>query len=510
VDVEVGEPAIYDPVEGVCCQPGDLLLAVACEPGHRTTLGVIESAGRGGARAVVLRGAVPDDGPEVDAATAAGVALLTVRAEMSWGQLHTFLRTACSASGSPQPSSAGAVPLGDLFALANAVAAMVGGPTTIEDVASAVLAYSAHDDPVDEPRRLTILGRRVPDEWLTRLETDGVFRRLWTDPGVIRVDYEAEFGLRPRLAVAVRAGGETLGSIWVAQGDSPLGEAAEAALAEAAQIAALHLIRHRAGDDLERRRRSEVLRALLDGAQPTGDVTAALGIGAHGPKAVLAIALLTGDGADLAVQAERAVNLVTLYCEAYRRQAVVAAAGRIVHVVLPLTVDATIPAVTRLATDIVERTETSLRVPVHVGIGPIVDRIGDLAASRVEADQVLRILAERGGAELGPVASTDDVRSELVLLRLRDLAAADSRIRAGKVAALVEHDRQHGSAYVETLRAYLDAFGDVRLAAESVAVHPNTFRYRIRRLGEVSGLRLEDPTERLVAELQLRLLLDDA
>jgi DNA-binding PucR family transcriptional regulator len=37
-------------------------------------------------------------------------------------------------------------------------------------------------------------------------------------------------------------------------------------------------------------------------------------------------------------------------------------------------------------------------------------------------------------------------------------------------------------------------------------VHPNTFRYRLRRLVEVSGIDLDDPVERLVAHLQLTLL----
>ena len=42
-------------------------------------------------------------------------------------------------------------------------------------------------------------------------------------------------------------------------------------------------------------------------------------------------------------------------------------------------------------------------------------------------------------------------------------------------------------------------------AAKRVFVHPNTFRYRLRRLTEISGLDLDDPLERLVAELQLRI-----
>jgi DNA-binding PucR family transcriptional regulator len=43
-------------------------------------------------------------------------------------------------------------------------------------------------------------------------------------------------------------------------------------------------------------------------------------------------------------------------------------------------------------------------------------------------------------------------------------------------------------------------------AAALVSVHPNPFRYRLRRITEIFGLDLADPDERLVAELQLRFL----
>jgi DNA-binding PucR family transcriptional regulator len=36
-------------------------------------------------------------------------------------------------------------------------------------------------------------------------------------------------------------------------------------------------------------------------------------------------------------------------------------------------------------------------------------------------------------------------------------------------------------------------------------IHPNTVRYRLQRIIEVSGIRLDDPDERLVAMLHLRL-----
>ena len=62
-----------------------------------------------------------------------------------------------------------------------------------------------------------------------------------------------------------------------------------------------------------------------------------------------------------------------------------------------------------------------------------------------------------------------------------------------------------GTDIGRSLLAYLDAFGDVRSAAAGLHVHPNTLRYRVRRACELSGLDLDDPDQRLVAQLQLRL-----
>jgi DNA-binding PucR family transcriptional regulator len=58
---------------------------------------------------------------------------------------------------------------------------------------------------------------------------------------------------------------------------------------------------------------------------------------------------------------------------------------------------------------------------------------------------------------------------------------------------------------VATLTAWLDAFGDIAAAAAAVHVHPNTLRYRLRRLAEVAGIDLDNADDRFSAMLQLRL-----
>ena len=43
-------------------------------------------------------------------------------------------------------------------------------------------------------------------------------------------------------------------------------------------------------------------------------------------------------------------------------------------------------------------------------------------------------------------------------------------------------------------------------ASVALGIHPNTFRYRLRRLIDLFGLNLSEPDERLVLDLQLRLV----
>ena len=117
---------------------------------------------------------------------------------------------------------------------------------------------------------------------------------------------------------------------------------------------------------------------------------------------------------------------------------------------------------------------------------------------------MLRVLREGRGERR--VARLDDVQVEALLLELRDLAAARGDRPTGSLARLIEYDRQHQSNLVETLQAWLDAFGDVRAAAAALFVHPNTFRYRLRRVAEVGEIDLADPEQRFAAMLQLRVL----
>jgi hypothetical protein len=103
-----------------------------------------------------------------------------------------------------------------------------------------------------------------------------------------------EVGLRRRLAISVRAAGEMLGSIWVAESGRLLTESCEEVLREAAKTAALHMVRHRIDLHHDATLRHDLVRDLLDGGGPADVVAIRLGIEPDHPYTVLAFETVAG------------------------------------------------------------------------------------------------------------------------------------------------------------------------------------------------------------------------
>jgi DNA-binding PucR family transcriptional regulator len=67
----------------------------------------------------------------------------------------------------------------------------------------------------------------------------------------------------------------------------------------------------------------------------------------------------------------------------------------------------------------------------------------------------------------------------------------------------MDDDRDRDGSLLASVEQYLDHFGDVRSAAAALHVHPNTLRYRIRRAEQVLQMRLGDPEDRLLLQVEL-------
>ncbi|PRC46520.1 PucR family transcriptional regulator, partial [Mycobacterium sp. ITM-2017-0098] len=127
----------------------------------------------------------------------------------------------------------------------------------------------------------------------------------------------------------------------------------------------------------------------------------------------------------------------------------------------------------------------------------------ELAVARTEADECLAL--QEGTAVLVPPAY-EESWDDLVLRRLRAAAGTGRTPHRGAVAELREHDRAHGTAYVATLRAWLQERGEPGRIAEQLGVHENTVRYRMRRMAELTDLRLDDVHKRFAMMIELAIL----
>ncbi|MEU9358440.1 helix-turn-helix domain-containing protein [Streptomyces sp. NPDC048301] len=502
---------IHDPLDTSELPAGAVVLCVGVrEPGEVVRL--LRSYGRRHAAALVVRQPVLATGEVLDAANEYGVALLGLAAGASWTQLAAMLRTLLAEGdiGDASPQTLDGIPAGDLFAVANAVAALLDAPVTIEDRASRVLAFSGRQEEADQSRVRTILGRQVPEHFTRGLERNGVFERLYRDPAPVYVDPRTQdFEMdMPRVAIAVRAGDEILGSIWAAV-PSPPGEEHTQALIDSAKIVALHMLRLRAGADVERRLRTDLVSTVLEGGSAAPEALARLGLLG---RTVIVMALGVADTAEPAapddvgrmVERHRLTDALSMHLSAVRSRSAVALVGDIVYGIVPVPGGQTdsVDRALRLASAFLER--TGRRAAARIGIGPPADDIVGLRHSRDGADRALRVLLTTGHGRR--VATIDDVHTEALLLELADLAAARGDRTTGPVARLLHYDAQHQSQLLHTLRCWLDAFGDVTAASATAHVHPNTFRYRLRRLAEVGGIDLADPEQRFALMLQLRLL----
>ncbi len=515
LEVGVGEPVIYDESEHSAIAPGVVVLAVAVRPGTPEAAKLLLDAERGEASAVVFKRGTDSAGlSQVE--VSAGVAVLSVPEEMTWTQLHAFLLNARSFSVQVDDGGGGiaGVPIGDLFALANAIAGMVGGAVTIEDPARRVLAFSTlGDQPIDAARRRSILGRQVPDSLGMRklyrrvLETDGV---MSADQQALLEVLEGELDevedLDPRSAVAIRAGGRMIGSIWVDHPVTPLGEEALRALTEAARIAAPHVIQARASRDVERRIRGEMLLAVLEGRASTEENATRLGFSPNARFVVLAFSAAAGEAIDQ-FERERLVDLVGVYCEALHGPSGAIAIGANVYALLQVGDRSDRERVVRVARETQGHAGARIGGGILAAVSSTVESLREVSSARREAERVLEVL--RSGPSGSTLATIDDVRSQVVLLELKELTVEHSGLTRGKLTAVLEHDAERGTQYGPTLRAYLDAMGDVVAAAKKISVHPNTFRYRLRRLVELFEIEVKNADERLVLELQFRLLGDD-
>jgi purine catabolism regulator len=141
--------------------------------------------------------------------------------------------------------------------------------------------------------------------------------------------------------------------------------------------------------------------------------------------------------------------------------------------------------------------------PMRAAIGQSHEGLAGLQRSRREACQAL-LIQERLRLE-DEIAEFDRLGIYRLLFAAESLPESSEFHRA-TLGELLDHDAQHHADLVPTLRAWFNANGSPKVAAERLGVHRNTVLYRLSRIAALSGYDLDDADTRL--RLQLALAID--
>lgn len=430
----------------------------------------------------------------IDHAVRTGVAVVAVEPQARWERLYRLVNHVFEHHGDRADPLSGSGT--DLFGLAQSIAERTHGMVSIEDADSHVLAYSASNDEADELRRLSILGRAGPAEHLEWLGQWGVFDALRSGPDVVGVAERPALGLRPRLAIGIhrqpadpRRPPEFAGTIWLQQGTQPFADDAAEVLRGATVLAARILSRLAAAPSSHT---IAVQRLLgLDGPDvDVGDIARELGVPVDGRAALIGF-----QGADGTPPAD----VIALSAGAFRADAQITASGGRVYVVFP-KVASSVPSWVR---GVVAALHRELGLTLRAVIATGLAGLAGVPAARAEVDRVFDS-AQRHPGVIAQITSLDEARTTVLLDEIVSQIADQPRLIDRRVLMLREHDAAHDGCLVDTLAAYLDCFGDIAAAAAALHVHPNTVRYRVRRIEKALGTSLDDPEDRLVMALGLR------
>jgi DNA-binding PucR family transcriptional regulator len=499
----VAGSVLYDSTAPPAKFPGAVALAIGLSLSGKRLRGKVQELHDAGYVAIVYKSNGSPDAALRAAARETGMALFRASDSVPWNQLAEIMDAAVVPHRQSGRTLVDIRP-GDLFDLANTVAAQAGGAIAIADPDQTILAYSTlPDQPIDETRRNSILRLHVPHS----VQTDKDYRRVHSAGDAVNVA-TADPLLR-RTAIAVRAGGAVLGSLWLLERADHHNADADRILREAANVAALHILHKRTTYVSNLTRQMDLVQPLLFEPERAELAAIRLGISAASVR-VAALSVWPADAiaAETLQSRLRLFDTIRTACAIRLPTAVCGLSDGIVYVVLPQTTTSSRQFQRGAILKIVQNARRLLGRPVlaAVGVAAPVDRLAD---SRVNAELVLSELVRNVAEGRIPadsddvVADDDSLGSRLQLRQIVSSLTASGQLPGTHALRIAEYDELHKKSFEETIHAYLSCGGNAIEAARLLEVHVNTVRYRLSRVATLFGLDLDDPETRLLVGLQL-------
>jgi purine catabolism regulator len=394
------------------------------------------------------------------------------------------------------------------------LAELLESAVVIEDASFHLLAHAGGTG--DPHRKETIQRQGTPPRVLFDPQVQRMLREVEATRGPVKVPAFPHVGMsRERLIAPILAANQVLGYISVLDHPPHNEELAFMAIEQAALVLALAVAKERELSEVEGRVRGEFLEDLLHGTY--GEEAAAqrrarhLGYPLHGNHIVMLVDIddfrgfigsrQASEDAIQALKREFLRRVTGVIRSGYPRALVQGRSDSVVSL-LPVGTEPGDYQARGHALGLQIRQNIADWKPgftVSVGFSGPAEAPGGLAAAQREVISVMDSLARF--KRWGQVVAVPELGLTGLLAAVTDERLVDYTRR--HLGPLVEHDTARKGSLVPTLRAYLET-GEQQEAAKRLRVHPNTLRYRLDRIREISGVDLEDPETRLNMAVALR------
>jgi purine catabolism regulator len=394
------------------------------------------------------------------------------------------------------------------------LADLLESAVSVEDASFHLLAHAGGS--ADPHRKETILRQGTPQRVLFDPQIQRTLREVEAKRGPVKVPAFPHLGMsRERLIAPILAGGQVLGYISVLDHPPHNEELAFMAIEQAALVLALSVAKERELSEVEGRVRGEYLEDLLHGTY--GDEAAAqrrarhLGYPLHGSHIVMLVdiddfrgfnrARQISEDAIQALKREFLRRVTGVVRISYARALVQGRSDQVVAL-LPLGTEAGDYQVRAHALGLQIQQAIAEWKPgftISVGFSGPTEAPTGVAGALREVTSVMESLARF--KRWSQVVAVPELGLTGLLAAVTDERLVDYSRR--HLGPLIEHDTSRKGNLVATLRAYLET-GEQQQAAQKLRVHPNTLRYRLDRIREISGVDLEDPETRLNLAVALR------
>jgi len=385
----------------------------------------------------------------------------------------------------------------------------------VEDASFHLLAHagSATNDP---HRRETIARHGTPPRVLYDPQIQRVLRDVTESRRPMKVPAFPHLGMnRERIIAPILAANQLLGVISILDHPPDNEELAFMAVEQAALVMSLALIKEREVAEVEGHVRGEYLDDLIQAT--FGDEAAAqrrarhLGYPLPGRHVLLVVdvddfrgfikARQLGEDAIQAIKREFMRRVAGVIRASFTR-ALLSSRSDSVLALLPLGLDPQDHQTRVQAIGVQIRDAVADWRPgftVSVGFSAQVDAPSGVGTAHREVRAVLDTLARF--KRWGQVVAVPELGLTGLLAGVSDERLVEFVNR--HLGPLVDHDRARGGNLIPTLKAYLEE-GEQQAAARRLRVHPNTLRYRLDRIREISSAELDDAETRLNLAVALR------